>query len=82
MQVIKDWFLFVIVLLVVAVDLLIALIGTAIPSTRLNATLVADDEHQMTVDVSNVVYKLMLMQSHSMALRQMESPLTMMCSCA
>ena len=55
MQVIKDWFLFVIVLVVVAVDLLIALIGTAIPFTRLNATLVTDDEHEMTVDVSDVM---------------------------
>ena len=55
MQVTKDWFLFVIVLLVVAVDLLIALIGTVIPSSRLNATLVTDDEHQMTVDVSTSI---------------------------
>ena len=56
MQVTKDWLQFVIVLLVVAVDLLIALIGTAIPSSRLKATLVADVEHdEMTVDVSNVV---------------------------
>ena len=53
MQVTKDWFLFVIVLLVVAVDFLIALFGTAIPSSRLNATL--EDEHEISVDVSNAM---------------------------
>ena len=52
LQVPKDWLLFVIVLLVVAVDLLIILIGTAISSARLNATLVPDDQHKITIDVS------------------------------
>ena len=51
-QIPKDWFLFVIVLLVVAVDLLIITIGTAIPSSRLNATLAADIQHPKSVDVS------------------------------
>ena len=55
MQVTKDWLQFVIVLLVVAVDLLIALIGTAIPSSRLNATLVAEHEHERFIDVSTVM---------------------------
>ena len=51
-QIPKDWFLFVIVLLVVAVDLLIITIGTAIPSSRLNATLAADIQHPRAIDVS------------------------------
>lgn len=45
LQVPKDWFLFVIVVVVVAGDLLIILIGTAIPSLRLNATRIADVQH-------------------------------------
>ena len=56
-QIPKDWLLFVIVILVMAVDLTIILIGTAIPVSRLNATLVRDDEHPMRVDVSEMIYK-------------------------
>ena len=40
LQVPKDWFLFVIVVLVVAGDLMIILIGTATPSSRFNMLLV------------------------------------------
>ena len=50
-QIPKDWLLFVIVILVMAIDLTIILIGTAIPASRLNATLVGDSQHPMRVDV-------------------------------
>ena len=48
MQVPKDWFLFVLVVLVVAGDLLIVLLGTVIPSSRLRATRVADVQHPLS----------------------------------
>lgn len=48
LQVPKDWFLFVIVVVVVAGDLLIILIGTAIPSSRLHATRLADVQHPVS----------------------------------
>lgn len=51
-QIPHDWVLFVIITLVVAVDLLIILIGTAIPSSRLNATSIRDVMHSTAVDVS------------------------------
>ena len=51
-QIPHDWVLFVIITLVVAVDLLIILIGTAIPSSRLNATSIRDVMHPTAVDVS------------------------------
>lgn len=47
----KDWMLVVIVLLVVGVDLFIHTVGTAIPETRLNATLVPDELTPHGVDV-------------------------------
>ena len=47
MQVPKDWFLFVLVVLVVAGDLLIVLLGTVIPSSRLRATRVADIQYNI-----------------------------------
>lgn len=37
---------------VVGVDTVLLLLGTAIPETRLNATLVVDEEHLTSVDVS------------------------------
>ena len=51
-QIPKDWVLFVMIILVVAVDLLIILVGTAIPSSRLNATRVPDVQHPTASDVS------------------------------
>ena len=39
-------------LVIVALDLAIILIGTAIPASRLNATLIPDVQHLTTVDVS------------------------------
>lgn len=48
LQVPKDWFLFVIVVVVVAVDLLVILIGTAIPSSRLRATRIEDLQHPVS----------------------------------
>ena len=53
-QIPKDWVLFVIIILVVAIDLLIILIGTAIPSSRLNASEVGDVEHPSATDVSYI----------------------------
>ena len=55
MQIPKDWVLFAIIILVVTVDLLIILIGTAMPSSRLNATSVPDVQHQNAVRVSTIV---------------------------
>ncbi len=54
-QVPKDWFLFVIVALVVAGDLLIILIGTAIPSSRIEATRVPDKQHPISQVSSHVL---------------------------
>ena len=51
-QIPQDSVLFVIITLVVAVDLLIILIGTAIPASRLNATSIRDVMHPTAVDVS------------------------------
>ena len=52
LQIPQDWVLFVLIILVVAVDLLIILVGTAIPSSRLNATKVPDVQHPTAIDVS------------------------------
>ena len=46
-----DWMLLVIVAVVVAVDVLIFLIGTAIPQTRIVANLTADVEHPSFINV-------------------------------
>ena len=43
-------------MLVVAVDVLIILIGTAIPSSRLNASEVRDVQHPSATDVSKYAY--------------------------
>jgi uncharacterized membrane protein len=51
MQIPKDWVLLTIIVVVVAVDLVIILIGTAIPSSRLNATSVRDAQHPTATDV-------------------------------
>lgn len=63
LQIPKDWVLFAIIVLVVTVDLLIILVGTAIPSSRLNATSVRDAQHPTATDVSaykthNLQYQL------------------------
>ena len=52
-QLIKDWVLFVIVVIVVAVDLTIMTVGTAVPSSRLNATYIRDTQHPNSVTVSS-----------------------------
>ena len=51
MQLPKDWFLLVIILLVVAGDLLIVLLGTVIPSSRFYAAYIPDQEHPVSEDV-------------------------------
>ena len=47
-QVIKDWKLFVLVGVMVAVDMGILIVGMAVPQSLLNATLVLDQEHDET----------------------------------
>ena len=47
-----------VILLVVAVDLIIILIGTTMPSSRLNATLVDDVQHPSSTDVSLLIINL------------------------
>ena len=54
LQIPKDWVLLTVIVLVVTVDLLIILIGTAIPSSRLNATSVRDAQHPTATDVSEI----------------------------
>ena len=51
----KDWVLFAIVVVVVVGDLAIITIGTAVPSSRLNATIINDIEHPDTVIVSSTL---------------------------
>ena len=51
-QAIKDWILMVIIGMVVGVDAILLLLGTSIPQTRLNATLVVDEENPTSVNVS------------------------------
>lgn len=48
----SDWTLFGIVGMTVGVELMILLIGTAVPHSRLNATLVSEVEHPSFVNVS------------------------------
>lgn len=55
LQVPKDWLLFLIVVLVVAGDFLIILIGTAIPSSRFIAARVSDEQHPVSY-VSTVMH--------------------------
>ena len=55
LQIPKDWVLFAIIVLVVIVDLLIIVTGTAIPSSRLNATSVRDAQHPTATDVSDII---------------------------
>ena len=47
-----------IIVVVVTVDLLIILVGTAIPSSRLNATSVRDAQHPTETDVRLIHYLL------------------------
>ena len=51
LQLVKDWMLFVIVGVVVSVDVIILLVGTAVPQSRLTATLTTDVEHPSSVNV-------------------------------
>ena len=48
----SDWMLFAVVGVIVGVEIVIVLVGTAVPQSRLNATLVSDLEHPPFVDVS------------------------------
>ena len=53
LQAIKDWMLMIIVLVVVGIDLLIHAAGTAVPLSRINATLIPDEFNPKGVDVGN-----------------------------
>ena len=64
-QALKDWVLFVAVLVIVAIDLIIILVGSVIPQSRLIATETKDTQHPQTTTVSNldmlyVIYFVML----------------------
>ena len=48
----SDWMLFAVVGVIVGVEIVIVLIGTAVPQSMLNATLVPDLEHPPFVNVS------------------------------
>ena len=48
----QDWILIVIIGMVVGVDIVLLLLGSSIPQTRLNATLVVDEENPTSVNVS------------------------------
>ena len=47
-----DWVLLVIIGVVVSIDVVILLIGTAIPQARIVANETRDEEHPSTVNVS------------------------------
>ena len=50
-QAIKDWILLIVILIVVTIDLLILLIGTSIPDSRLTTVDTIDIEHEITITV-------------------------------
>ena len=52
-QALQDLVLFVAVLVIVAIDLIIILIGSVIPQSRLIATKTEDTQHPQTTTVSN-----------------------------
>ena len=47
--------MFIFVFVVVAIDLFIIMIGTAVPTSRLNATLVDDIQHPTAIDVIIII---------------------------
>ena len=54
MQTVKDWVLLIIVLIIVTIDLLLFVIGTAIPESRMVALKSYDSLH----DTASVEYKV------------------------
>ena len=67
---------------VVAVDVLIVLIGTSVPSLRLNATVAEDSQHPMAIDVSKSHSTTGILSTAHKTSRLMESQLFTMYSCA
>ena len=55
LQTIKDWMLILIVLVVVGIEMLIHIVGTAVPEATLNATLVPDELNPKGIDVRNTI---------------------------
>ena len=51
LKIIKDKYLLIVILIIVAIDMAIILIGTAIPKSRLVATRTDDKEHDGTITV-------------------------------
>ena len=51
LKVLKDWILLLFVVIVTSVDCFILTIGTAVPSLRLNATLIHDSQHPTSITV-------------------------------
>ena len=78
-QLIKDWFLFIVVLVVVAVDLLIFVTGTAIPSSRFNATILPDAQTSNGLNLNISIFILIKIEFADTFLyiffRMMGSPL-------
>ena len=60
LQLIKDWLLVVIIVVTVAIDIIILLIGTAIPNSQLQGTRIQDKEQFNHVSVS-VTFWLQMM---------------------
>ena len=48
----SDWMLFALVGVIIGVEIFIVMVGTAVPQSMLNATLVPDLEHPPFVNVS------------------------------
>ena len=57
-QALKDWVLFVQVLVIVSIDLIIIVIGSAIPQSRLLATKIRDTQHPEATMVNKILFVL------------------------
>lgn len=76
LQIPKDWFLFVVVILVVAGDFLIILIGIAIPSSRFISARIPDEQHPVSY-VSSVMHAPLIYNSEQF--RRMGSHTATLC---
>ena len=60
-QALKDWVLFVQVLVIVSIDLIIIIIGSAIPQSRLIATKIRDTQHPEDITVNKILLVLKML---------------------
>ena len=60
-QALKDWVLFVQVLVIVSIDLIIIIIGSAIPQSRLIATRIRDTQHPEATTVNKILFVLKML---------------------